>query len=75
MSHVQLRSRLKLNIKMRLSVTTILANELVNGMEELLVQDLPRLIVEPHRHPLDLGLRQPSASRAFGNKLPPQPGH
>ena len=75
MSHVQLRSQLKLNVKMRLSVTTILAKELVRGMEELLVQDLPRLIVEPHRHPLDLGSRRPSASRAFGNKLPPQPGH
>jgi hypothetical protein len=43
-------------------------------MEELLVQDLPRLIVEPHRHPLDLESRQPSASRALGNKLPSQPG-
>ncbi len=44
-------------------------------MEELLVQDLPRLIVEPHRRPLDLGGRQPSVSGEFGNELPPQPDH
>ena len=44
-------------------------------MEKLLVQDLPRLIVEPHRQPLDLGVRQPSASRAFGDKLLQRPGH
>ena len=60
---------------MRLSVSTILAKELVQGMEELLVQDLPRLIVEPHRRPLDLGGRQPSVSGEFGNELPPQPDH
>ena len=75
MSHVRLRSRLRLNVKMRLGALKILAKELVKGMEELLVQDLPRPIVEPHRHPLDLGVRQPSASRAFGNELPQQPGH
>lgn len=75
MSHVRLRSRLRLNVKMRLGVLKILAKELAHGMEELLVQDLPRLIVEPHRHPLDLSVRQPSASRAFGSELPPQPSH
>ena len=75
MSHVQLRSRLRLNVKMRLGTLKTLAKELVHGIKELLVQDLPRPIVEPHPYPLDLSVRQPSASRAFGNELPQQPGH
>lgn len=48
MSHVRLRSRLSLSVKVKLGALKILAKELVNGMKELLVQDLPRPIVEPH---------------------------